>query len=80
MSAPITLRQFLNAANALRFVDLAEFRKMVPYTATGVATSDSIGVSEWHAFLADPPRWLAKQPDAVAEAVFALAVKQEPDR
>lgn len=64
---PIPLRAFLDAANKLRFVDRADFERVItPLPLT-------LAARRWAAFSDDPIRWLAHAPDSDAERVWALA-------
>jgi hypothetical protein len=70
----MTLREFLNVAASLRFIDRPEFEACLPTenkTPNGRAYH-----SDWLTFQNDPVRWLSKQPDDVADRVFSL-IKQE---
>lgn len=76
MTAPLSLRAFLDAANKLQFVDKAEFETCL----TGDRISSVNGKaypSEWASFSHDPVRWLARAPDAEAEAVWRIAQQQD---
>jgi hypothetical protein len=65
--APISLRQFLDAAARLRFVDFDEFQRAL----VGIR-GDTLGLW-WHAFSTDPVDWLRRAPATVAQDIWSLA-------
>ena len=64
------LRAFLDAANKLRFLDLAEFHKAIG------GTDAQVSRMRWENFESDPIRWLSRAPDAEAEALWSVAMRE----
>lgn len=67
----MNVRQFLNAARALNFIDLADL------VDAGIIKGDGAGAADWARFNKDPVRFMASLSDERAERLFALAYKEE---